>query len=86
MEKRAIKDLVYGGMMEIINNRDYYYHSSVGAGYSHLTDSGEKAMTEFLNMVAFKMKEAEEADLNKRSKEMVMNALKGKNLDGSKST
>ncbi len=78
MEKGAIKDLVYGGMEEILNNNRYYYHSSVGAGYSHLTDAGKQAVTEFMDMVAWKIKEANEIDLENRAKKQVLNALKGK--------
>jgi hypothetical protein len=76
MDKGAIKDLTYGGLMELINNRNYYYHSSVGQGYSHLTDQGKEAIAEFMNMVAWKMKEAEAADLERRAKEQVLSALK----------
>ena len=65
--------------MELINNRNYYYHSSVGAGYSHLTDNGKEAMIEFMNMIAFKMKEAEDHDLNNRAKQQVLDQLKKQN-------
>lgn len=78
MEKGAIKDLTYGGLMELINNRHYYYHSSVGESYSHLTEEGKVAVGEFMNMIAWKMKKAEEADLDRRAKEMVLKELKGK--------
>ena len=78
MQKGAIKDLVYGGLTELINNRNYYYHSSVGSGYSHLTDEGKDAVTEFMDMVAWKMKEAENADLDKRAKQQVLDSLKKK--------
>ena len=78
MQKGAIKDLIYGGIEEILNNRNYYYHSSVGAGYSHLTDEGKEAVAEFMNLMAWKIKEANEADLEKRAKQQVMDALKGK--------
>lgn len=78
MNKGAIKDLTYGGLMELINNRNYYYHSAVGFSYSHLTEEGKAAVIEFMNMVAFKMKEAEEAELERRAKEQVLTALKGK--------
>jgi hypothetical protein len=76
MEKSAIKDLIYGGVEEILNNRRYYYHSSIGMGYSHLTDDGKTAMVEFMNLMAFKIKEAEDADLDRRAKEQVLDALK----------
>jgi hypothetical protein len=78
MQKSAIKDLCYGGLMELINNRNYYYHSSVGAGYSHLTDTGKEAMIEFMNMIAYKMKEAEDHDLDNRAKRQVLDQLKQK--------
>jgi len=78
MEKGAIKDLAYGGLEEILNNNRYYYHSSVGASYSHLTDAGKQAVTEFMDMIAWKIKEANEADLDRRAKEMVLKELKGK--------
>lgn len=83
MDKQAVKDLVFGGLNELMRNRKYYYHSSVGQGYSYWTDEGKEAMVEYMNVMGWKLKEAEEADLTKRSKEMVMNGLKGKNLDGS---
>ena len=78
MHKSAIKDLCYGGLVELINNGRYYYHSSVGAGYSHLTEDGKEAILEFMNMVAFKIKEAEDRDLDNRAKRQVLEQLKKK--------
>ena len=78
MDKAVIKDLCYGGLEELLNNNRYYYHSSVGAAYSHLTEDGKVAVTEFMNMVAWKIKEANELDLEERAKRQVMSALKGK--------
>lgn len=78
MEKGAIKDLVYGGVEEILNNSRYYYHSSVGAAYSHLTDAGKEAVTEFMDMIAWKIKEANEVDLDNRAKKQVIDQLKKK--------
>ena len=78
MEKGAIKDLVYGGMEEIINNSRYYYHSSVGRDYSHLTDAGKQAVTEFMDLMAWKIKETNEADLERRAKQQVLDQLKKK--------
>jgi len=78
MEKAAIKDLVYGGLEELVNNRRYYYHSSVGGAYSHLTDDGKAAIVEFMDLMAFKIREAEQEDLDRRAKEQVIGVLKGK--------
>ena len=78
MQKGAIKDLIYGGVEEILTNKNYYYHSSVGRDYSHLTDEGKVAIVEFMDLMAWKVKEANDADLERRAKEQVMSALKGK--------
>ena len=78
MQKGAIKDLCYGGMEELLNNSRYYYHSSVGAGYSHLTDEGKDAVVEFMNLMAWKIKEAIEDDLDRRAKQQVLDQLKKK--------
>lgn len=83
MDKRAVKDLMFGGLHELMKDRRYYYHSSVGQGYSHWTDEGKEALFEYMNVMGWKLKEAEEAELQGKAKEMVMNGLKGKNLDGS---
>ena len=77
MQKGAIKDLVYGGLEEILNNRNYYYNSSVGASYSHLTDSGKEAVLEFIDLMSYKIIEANEIDLDRRAKEQVLKELKG---------
>jgi hypothetical protein len=76
MKRSAIKDFCYGGMLELLNNRNYYYHSSVGAGYSHLTEEGKEAVVEFMNMIAYKMKQAEDQDLDSRAKQQVIDQLK----------
>jgi hypothetical protein len=76
MQKGAIKDLCYGGLEELLNNNRYYYHSSVGPSYSHLTEDGKLAVVEFMDMIAWKIKEANEIDLDRRAKEQVLAELK----------
>jgi hypothetical protein len=77
MDRNAIKDFIYGGLSEIMNNRQYFYKSTIGQGYSHFTEEGEKALVEYMNLVSWKMIEAENDELNARSKEIVMKTLKG---------
>jgi hypothetical protein len=76
MQRPAIKDIVYGGLMEIMRNRQYYYHSGVGSSYSHFTEEGQVAVQEFISVVAAKMMEAEHAELDARAKEQVITGLK----------
>ena len=76
MQKAAIKDLTYGGLEELINNRAYYHHSTVGAAYSHFTDDGKAAVLEFMELIAAKIKDSENEDLDRRAKQQVLDALK----------
>lgn len=78
MNRTAIKDVMYGGVMEIMRNRQYYYQSSVGSVYNHFTDEGREALQEFFNVMGGKMMEAEHDDLNQRAKDLVLKELKGK--------
>ena len=64
--------------MELLNDRTMYYKSSVGKDYSHFTDAGKEAVAEYMELMAWKMIQAEEADLDRRAKEQVLNSLKGK--------
>jgi len=80
MDRQAIKDLMYGGVAELMRNRNYFYHSSVGAHYSHWTEEGHRALAEYMTVVGYKMLEAEEKDLDKRAKELVIKGLKGESV------
>lgn len=78
MDRQAAKDLVYGGLIELVNNKKFYYTSSISpAEYSHFTDEGKEAVLEFLNNMAFVMQKTEAAELDKRAKDMVLKGLKG---------
>jgi len=76
MERQAVKDLMYGGMAEIIRNPKFYRHSPVGKDYCSLTEHGQQAMLEYMNSIAHIMWATEEADLDRRAKDMVMKELK----------
>jgi len=80
MDKQAVKDLMFGGINELMRNRNHYHHSSVGQGYSYWTDEGKVVLIEYMNVMGWKLKEAEEADLKKRSKELILRGLKGESL------
>lgn len=80
MDKQSVKDLMFGGINELMRNRTYYYHSTVGINYSHWTEEGQKALVEYMNVMGWKLKEAEEAELNRRAKELVIKGLKGESV------
>lgn len=77
MEKEAIKELIYGGLKEIMDNQRYYHKSLAGRQYSGFSDHGEVAVREFIREMAGFIAEAEDAALNERAKQMTLNTLKG---------
>lgn len=76
MEKQAIKDLMYGGVSELMNNSRYYYRSTVGKHYCHWTESGKEALDEFMKEITQHIYDAEQVSLDQRAKELVLKELK----------
>jgi hypothetical protein len=77
MDRAAIKNFIYGGVEELLHDKKFYHYSSVGSDYSYFTDEGKVAVVALLDMVAWKMREAENEDLNNRAKKQVLDSLKG---------
>ncbi len=77
MDKDSIKDLLYGGISELVNNRDFYHMSGVSTEYSKLTDRGAAAILMFINQMAVNILVAQQAELDNRAKQLVLNGLKG---------
>lgn len=76
MERPALKDFVYGGLSELMSNSKYYHYSRVGVDYSHWTEDGIRALAEYTNVVGHMMIRAQEEDLDRRAKDMVLAELK----------
>jgi hypothetical protein len=80
MEKEAVKDLMFGGISELMKNKHFYYFSSIGPQYCHWTEEGKEALHAYMELMAFKFHEAEQELLNKRAKELVIKGLKGETV------
>ena len=78
MRKSAVKDQMYGAIMEMLNNKEYFYRSNIGRRheYSHWTEEGKAELLEFIQEHSKKMLTAEEAELTARAKEMTFESLK----------
>lgn len=78
MRKNAVKDQLYGSIVEMMGNRELFYKSNVGKHheYSHWTEEGKQALMEFLESHSKRILSAEEEDLKSRAKEMTFDALK----------
>ena len=80
MNSDAVKELMYGGIYQLMKNRDYYYYSSAGSDYSHWTDIGKTVLSEYMNLMAHKMMQVGEVELNQRAKDLVVKGLKGEKI------
>ncbi len=76
MNNDAIKDMFYSGMLELVKNRKYYYRG-ISQQYCHLTEDGKAVLTDYFEIMGYKMLEAYEKDLDERAKNMVIQNLKG---------
>ena len=76
MEKQAIKEIMYGSINELMHNKKFYHRSAVGRQYSHWTDEGKQALFDYVDAITGYIYDAEENDLDKRSKDMLLNTLK----------
>jgi len=79
MDRKAIKDIMYGGILELMHNRNYYYTSISSPSFSYWTDDGKQALSEFMNSMAYLMLDSEIKELDRRAKELVFKHLKGDN-------
>lgn len=77
LEHSAVKDWVYGGIIELMNNPKYYRKSGVDSRYSYWTEEGKVVLIEFMFKVCQSIEEAERDKLMKLAKQLVMNGLKG---------
>jgi hypothetical protein len=75
MNEQVIKEVMYGGITKLMENRDYFYNSSVGPEYSHWTDDGKEAVAEFLQTLSHPILVENKLKLDNRAKELVMEGL-----------
>lgn len=80
MEKDVVKDILYGGLAELMNNKEFYYRSSVGPDYSNWTERGNIVMLAFVNSMIKQIHTAEDKALDKRAKDLVIKGLKGETV------
>lgn len=75
MQKPALKDILYGGLQELMKNDDYFYRSSLGTKFNKWEPEGVKAVMELVNLVSGLMHDIEQEDLDQRAKEITLREL-----------
>lgn len=78
MDHNALRTVFYAGIKDLLDNSRYFYHSTVGTQYCHLTEEGEKAILDYIKIMSPLIHEAEQKAFDQRAKDIVMQTLKDK--------
>jgi hypothetical protein len=78
MRTKDVEKMMVGSIKEILKDRNYFYYSTIGAEYCHLTEEGNRAIIEIMNVLGSRMAVAIEKEDIERSKKLVLDELKGK--------
>jgi len=79
MRRSAVKNQLYGGLLEMMKERELFYRSDMNHDFSHWTEIGKEELFIFMLDMSRKMLKAESVDDEARAKEMVFKTLKDKN-------
>ena len=74
IEKQSVKEMLYGGLMELTNNMRYYHKSA--QGYSYWTEEGKAVMETFVVSMMEMADQAEQNEFEKKAKEFTFETLK----------
>lgn len=80
LDKNAIKDIMYASLLELSKNKQNFYHSGISDSYSKFTDNGQTIVIDYLEKLIPIMHRVDQAELDKRAKQMVIDGLKGKEI------
>lgn len=78
MRTQDVEKMMVGSIKEILKDRNYFYYSTIGPEYCHLTDQGKDAILEIMNLLGSRLAVAIEKEDIERSKKLVLDELKGK--------
>jgi hypothetical protein len=76
MSHDVFKRQVYAGLVEILKDKNLYYVSGIDGKYNKLTDAGQKAVIDYLTMMAPHIVDKEKQVLENLAKEMTWETLK----------
>ena len=71
-----IKSLLYGTIVEMQDNRDYYRRSIVGPEYSSWTEEGQRQLANLMAIMTERVDAYEREQLKLRSQEYMLEELK----------
>jgi hypothetical protein len=76
MKSKDIEKLLVGGIKEVLQDPTYFYKSTAGPDYCHLTDVGKEVMVETINILGSRLLVSLVLEDVERSKQMVLDELR----------
>jgi len=70
------KDMLYGALLELSQNKRVWYESAVGPQYSHLTDEGKDAIMHVVEEMFRGLQTVHQQEIEEEAKRQTMEALK----------
>ena len=80
INKIYLKDVIYGGISELMRNPKFYYRSAVNIEYSKWTDEGHEAVLMLIDSVSRDINRVESELELQRSRELMVKGLKGEQI------
>jgi hypothetical protein len=75
ISKEMIKSLLYGTIVEMQDNRDFYRRSPVGPEYSSWTEEGQRQLANLMSIMSQQVDAYERQQLKLRSQEYMLDEL-----------
>jgi hypothetical protein len=76
MDKQMIKDMLYGTIVEMQNNKKYYYYSAIGVEYSRWQDEGEQQLVQAIKLISARVDQFERDRIRAASQQLLLDELK----------
>lgn len=75
--KRAMhKDMLYGALTELVQNKQVWHESTVSVEYSHLTDDGKDAIIHVVEELFRGLQTIHQQEIKEEAKRQTMDALR----------
>jgi hypothetical protein len=71
-----VQSMIKGSLHSVVQDRNYFYHSSTGPNYSHLTEEGQEMLIKSMNVLLPLLADAEQRDIDRRAKQITFDMLK----------
>lgn len=71
------KDIIYGALLELSQNREVWHESTVSPEYSHLTESGREAIIHVIEDMFRGLQTIHNMEVKEEAKRQTLENLKG---------